>query len=130
MDKNLINISKIETFFNSLLDNKLSDNTFFTFLPPAIKQEWADMVLVDIPNAIKDLNAYGSGMILVYLFAKPMSNGVKPVAKLSQLEKSLNELIDSSKNKHYIISRGNTYTDYDEQRNLFCNIVEVNLVII
>lgn len=130
MDKNLINISKIETFFNSLLDNKLSDNTFFTFLPPAIKQEWADMVLVDIPNAIKDLNAYGSGMILVYLFAKPMSNGVKPVAKLSQLEKSLNELIDSSKNKHYIISRGNTYADYDEQRNLFCNIVEVNLVII
>ena len=85
MDKNLLNISKIETFFNSLLDNKLSDNTFFTFLPPAIKQEWADMVLVDIPNAIKDLNAYGSGMILVYLFAKPMSNGVKPVAKLSQL---------------------------------------------
>lgn len=130
MDKNLINISKIETFFNSLLDNKLSDNTFFTFLPPAIKQEWADMVLVDIPNAIKDLNAYGSGMILVYLFAKPMSNGVKPVAKLSQLEKSLNELIDSSEDKHYIVSRGNTYTDYDEQRNLFCNIVEVNLVII
>lgn len=130
MDKNLINISKIETFFNSLLDNKLSDNTFFTFLPPVIKQEWADMVLVDIPNAIKDLNAYGSGMILVYLFAKPMSNGVKPVAKLSQLEKSLNELIDSSKNKHYIISRGNTYADYDEQRNLFCNIIEVNLVII
>ena len=125
-----MNISKIETFFNSLLDNKLSDNTFFTFLPPTIKQEWSDIVLVDIPNAMRDLNAYGSGMVLVYLFAKPMSNGVKPVAKLSQLEKTLNELIDSSSDKHYVISRGNTYADYDEQRNLFCNIVEVNLVII
>lgn len=125
-----MNISKIETFFNSLLDNKLSDNTFFTFLPPTIKQEWSDIVLVDIPNAIRDLNAYGSGMVLVYLFAKPMSNGVKPVAKLSQLEKTLNELIESSKDRHYKISRANTYADYDEQRNLFCNIIEVNLVII
>ena len=129
MDNDLMNISKIETFFNSLLDNKLSDNTFFTFLPPTIKQEWSDIVLVDIPNAIRDLNAYGSGMVLVYLFAKPMSNGVKPVAKLSSMEKKLNEVIASSKDEHYIISRANTYTDYDEQRNMFCNIVEINLVI-
>ena len=125
-----MNISKIETFFNELLDNKVSYNTFFTFLPPTIKQEWADIVLVDIPNALRDLNAYGSGMVLVYLFAKPLSNGIKPVAKLSNMEKKLNEAIASSKNSHYVISRGNTYTDYDEQRNLFCNIVEINLVII
>lgn len=130
MDKNLINISKIETFFNSLLDNKLSDNTFFTFLPPTIKSDWTDLVLVDIPNAVRDLNAYGTGMVLVYLYAKPLSNGVKPVAKLSQMEKTLNELIESSNDSHYVISRGNVYADYDEQRNMFCNVIEVNLVVI
>lgn len=130
MDKDLMNISKIETFFNTLLDNKVSDNTFFTFLPPTIKQEWTDVVLVDLPNALRDLNAYGSGMVLVYLFAKSKSDGTKNVARLSQMEKKLNELIESSKDKHYVISRANTYTDYDEQRNLFCNIVEINLTII
>lgn len=130
MDKNLMNISKIETFFNSLLDNKVSKNTFFTFLPPTISKDWSDIVMVDIPNAFKDLNACGSGMVLVYLFAKPLSNGVKPVAALSSMEKKLNEVIASSKDEHYIISRANTYTDYDEQRNLFCNIVEVNLMVV
>lgn len=130
MDKNLINISKIETFFNSLLDNKLSDNTFFTFLPPTIKSDWTELVLVDIPNAVRDLNAYGSGMVLIYLYAKPLSNGVKPVAKLSQMEKTLNDLVALSNDGHYIVSRANSYADYDEQRNMFCNIVEINLVVI
>lgn len=129
MDKNLMNISKIETFFNTLLDNKVSKNTFFTFLPPTISKDWSDIVMVDIPNAFRDLNAYGSGMVLVYMFAKPLSNGVKPVAALSSMEKKLNEVIASSRDEHYIISRANAYTDYDEQRNLFCNIVEINLVI-
>ena len=85
---------------------------------------------MDIPNAVRDLNAYGTGMVLVYLYAKPLSNGVKPVAKLSQMEKTLNELIESSNDSHYVISRGNVYADYDEQRNMFCNVIEVNLVVI
>ena len=31
MDKNLLNISTIETFFNELLDEKVSSNTFFIY---------------------------------------------------------------------------------------------------
>lgn len=130
MDKNLMNISQIETFFNDLLTGKLSDNTFFTFFPPVISQEWEEMVLIDIPNAIRDLNAYGNGIVLIYLYAKPFPNGKKPVPKLSKMEKKLNELIESSMDPHYVISRLNTYSDYDEHRNMFCNIVEINLTII
>lgn len=130
MDKNLLNISKIETFFNTLLDNKVSDNTFFTDLPPAIKQEWNDMVVVDFPNTISDLNAYGSGKVLVWLYAKPKASGTKNVPVLSQMETRLNECLESSNDEHYKLSRSGEYSDYDEQRNLHCNIVELNLVII
>lgn len=130
MDKNLLNISKIETFFNTLLDNKVSDNTFFTDLPPAIKQEWNDMVVVDFPNTISDLDACGRGKVLIWLYAKPKSNGTKNVPLLSRMETKLNDCIYSSKDEHYQINRSGEYTDYDEQRNLHCNIIELNLTII
>lgn len=130
MDKNLMNISKIETFFNSLLDEKVSSNTFFTDLPSTIKQEWDSMVVVDCENAISDLNGCGKGTVLIFLYAKPLSTGMKNVAKLSELEQKLNECIASNDSKTYIINRANTYTDYDEERNLHCNIVVLNLIIV
>ena len=125
-----MNISKIETFFNGLLDNKVSDNTFFSDLPNVIKQEWNDMVVVDFPSTISDLDAYGKGTVLIWLYAKPKSNGTKNVPVLSQMETKLNERLAMSNDMHYRLSRGGAYTDYDEQRNLHCNIIELNLIII
>lgn len=129
MDKNLINISKIETFFNALLDNKVSENTFFTSLPD-IKTEWQEIVVVDLAKSIEDMNAYGRGVVLVYLYAKPLSTGGKNVAKISEMEKKLNECISSNTDEHYKITRKSTYTDYDENKNLHCNIVEIDLIIL
>lgn len=130
MDKNLINISKIETFFNTLLDNKVSENTFFSDLPAAIKQEWNEIVVVDFPNTISDLDACGQGTVLIWLYAKPMANGAKNVATLSKMESKLNECISLNQDEHYHINRKGEYTDYDDQRNLHCNIVEINLIVI
>lgn len=125
-----MNISKIETFFNSLLDEKVSKNTFFTDLPPAIDASWTDMVVVDCANAISDLNACGKGTVLIFLYAKPLSTGMKNVAKMSELERKLNECLASNDSKTYIINRANTYSDYDEERNLHCNIVVLNLIVL
>lgn len=127
MDKNLMNISKIESFLNTLLDNKVSDNTFFTSLPPTIKTEWQDMVVVDCGTAISDLDAMGKGRVSIFLYAKPLSNGAKNVAKLSELEQKLTACIESNQNKTYVINRAETYTDYDENRNLHCNIIQINI---
>lgn len=125
-----MNISKIETFFNELLDEKVSSNTFFTDLPTTIKQEWNSMVVVDCSNAISDMDGYGKGTVLIFLYAKPLSTGMKNVAKMSELEQKLNECIAANDSKTYIINRANTYTDYDEERNLHCNIVVLNLIIV
>lgn len=130
MDKNLMNISKIETFFNALLDEKVSKNTFFTDLPPAIDASWTDMVVVDCANAISDMDACGKGTVLIFLYTKPRSDGGKNVAKMTELEQSLNNCIASNDSKTYIINRANTYSDYDENRNLHCNIVVLNLIVL
>lgn len=129
MDKNLMNISKVETFFNTLLDNKVSDNTFFTDLPAAINEDWTDMVVVDLPSELTDLDGVGRGEVLVFLYAKPKSNGTKNVPVLSAMESALNDCIASNTSEHYHISRSGSYTDYDDQRDLHCNIIKLNLQI-
>lgn len=131
MDKNLINISSIETWFDSILTNKLSSHVFFgSSLPNAIKSSWQDMVLVDCGNAVKDNNAYGFGSVLVYLYAKPLSSGSKNVPVLNRLEKKLNEIIKSSKSDNYVISRRQSFSDYDTQNKMHFNVVVLNLTIL
>lgn len=130
MDKNLMNISKIESFMNSLIDNKVSNNTFFTDLPPTINASWTDMVVVDC-NTIYDKGGIASGTVNILLYAKPLSNGNKNVAKLSELEVKLNKCLENNTSKTYIITRvENMPPDYDEDRNLHCNAVKVNLIIV
>lgn len=131
MNKNNLNISKIETFINTLIDNKISENTFFGALLNAesIKDEWEDMVMVEIPNGIRDMDAYGVGVVLVYLYARPLSSGRKNVAVMTKLEQRLNDVIAANTNKTYLLNRRMTFTDYDKDINWHCNIVELNIQI-
>lgn len=122
-----MNISKIETYLNGIIDNVVSDNTFFGSTPDkvTIDKAWTDMVFIEIPNGIADHNSYGKGTILVWLYAKPLSSGRKNVAKMSQLETKLNEVIANGSNSSYTLNRRNTFTDYDNSINWHCNAVEV-----
>lgn len=129
MNKDNINISKIETYLNSIIDNKVSENTYAGTLPDTIKSEWSDMVLIDCDTAIQDLDAYGSGVVLIWLYTKPRGDGAKNTALMSQLERKLNEVIENANDSTYRISRRNTYSDYDADRKWHCNIVELNILI-
>ena len=128
MDSNKINISKIETFLNEKIDNVVSKNTFVGSKVPdktAIPADWKDIVLIDIPNGIRDFEAYGQGTVLVSLFARPMESGRKNVAVLSKMEESLNEVIKSNTDKTYNLSRRLTYTGYDSDIDWHFNTIEV-----
>jgi hypothetical protein len=130
MDANKINISKIETYLNSILDNVVSNNTFFGYMPDASivkSSDWQDMVMVEIPNGVRDMDAYGQGTVLVWLYARPLESGRKNVAKMSVLEDRLNDVIANNKDKNYQISRRMTYTDYDTDIDWHCNVVEIIL---
>lgn len=128
MDSNKINISKIETFLNKKIDNVVSKNTFVGSKVPdktAIPTDWKDIVLIDIPNGVRDFEAYGQGTVLVSLFARPMESGRKNVAVLSKMEESLNQVIKSNTDKTYTLSRRLTYTGYDSDIDWHFNTIEV-----
>lgn len=127
MDKNNLNISKVETFLNSILDNVVSKNTFFGYQPTKemIDASWSDMVFIELPNGMTDHEAYGQGTALVWLYARPLSSGRKNVAQMSKLETKLNEAIKNANHPIYSISRRSTYTDYDASINWHCNAVEI-----
>ena len=127
MNKENLNISKIETFLHSAIDNKVSTNTYVGTLPDTIQSAWEDMCLIDLGGAIRDRDGYGYGVVLVWLYARPLASGAKNVAKMSELESKLNEVIETASNSTYCINRRNTYTDYDSERKWHCNIVELNL---
>lgn len=131
MDKNNLNISRVETFLNSVMDNTISNNTFFTTMieKETIPNDWQDMCLIEIPNGIDDMGAYGVGTVLVWLYARPLSSGRKNVSVMSKLEKKLNDVIETSSNKDFTLTRRSTYTDYDTSINWHCNCVEVVLQI-
>jgi hypothetical protein len=130
MYKDNINVSKIETYLHSIIDNVVSDNTYVGTPPETLKESWNDICVIDVGPNVKDMNAYGKGVVLVWLYARPLANGAKNVAKMSELETKLNEVIKNAHDRTYRINRGATYSDYDSQRKWHCNIVELNLTIV
>lgn len=130
MEKNKLNISKIETYLNSILDGVVSENTFFTTYPnvSTVKaSDWQDMVLVDIPSGIRDMEAMGQGFVFVGLYARPHESGKKNVARMSQLEERLNEVIANAHDKQYLLVRNDTHSTYDDDLDWHCNVVELIL---
>lgn len=133
MDINKINISKIETFLYEKIDNVVSKNTFVGSKVPdktAIPTDWNDIVLIDIPNGVRDFDAYGKGTVLVYLFARPQESGRKNVAVLSKMEARLNEVINTSSNDTYLLKRRLTFTGYDMNIDWHYNVIEITLTIL
>lgn len=127
MNKDNMNISKVETYLNSIFDNVISKNTFFGSMPEkeTIESSWNDIVFVEMPNGIQDREAYGQGTALVWLYARPLANGSKNVKVMSVLETRLNEVIKNASSPIYSISRRATFTDYDTNINWHCNAVEI-----
>lgn len=126
MDKNSLNISKIETYLNSVVDNVVSKNTFFTTVPDSAtvkSSNWKDMVLVDFPIGIKDLEAYGRGEVDIILYARPLESGKKNVAVMSELETRLNEAVANSQSKNYQLIRDDARSMYDPDIDWHCNVI-------
>ena len=130
MVNNNINISKIETYLHSIMDNVVSENAYVGTPPETIKEAWQDMCVIDVGGSIADDDAYGKGVVLVWLYARPLANGAKNVAKMSEMEIKLNEVIESAHNSTYRLSRRATHSDYDSSRKWHCNIVELNITIV
>lgn len=133
MNKDNLNISKIETYLNGILDGVVSDNTFFTTYPnvSVVKSsDWKDMVLVDIPSGIRDMEAMGQGTIFIGLYARPLESGKKNVKKMSQLETKLNEVLENASDSSYMLRRNDVRSSYDDDIDWHCNVVELTILVL
>lgn len=133
MDRNNLNISNIETYLNSILDGKVSDNTFFTTYPDVSvvqSEKWDDMVLVDIPSGVSDMDAFGKGFIFIGLYARPLSSGKKNVKKMAELEMKLNEVLESASSSQYMLKKSDAHSTFDDDINWHCNVVELTITIL
>lgn len=125
MNKDNLNISKIETYLNSIVDGVVSGNTFFTALPDKSvidSSDWSDMVLIDFPMGIKDFDAYGRGEVDIVLYARPFGSGKKNVAKMAELEEKLNEAISNAPITNYALRRDDVHSTYDTDIKWHCNV--------
>lgn len=131
-NKNNLNIAKIETYLNDVVYNAVSENVFFTTIPDSatIKaSEWKDMVLVDFPIGIKDLEAYGRGEVDIVLYARPLESGRKNVAKMSELENKLNEAIANASITNYQLVKDDARSMYDTDIDWHCNVITYLLLV-
>lgn len=129
MVSNKQDIAIIETYLHGLFKS-VSEHTYVGKLPDTIKSGWTDMLLIDIGNGVYDLDAYGSGTVLLFAYAKPRSDGSKNVTKLKSMEASIDTIIEQNKcNGDYSIYRRKTYSDYDYSRNWHCDIVSLGITV-
>lgn len=129
MNKSNLNISNIENYLFTLFDNVVSNNTFIGTLPNTIDSSWTDMVLIDLAF-VNDLYAYGRGIVNVFLYAKPIGNGIKNVKTLFEMESKLNDVINGCDGTNMMITKIDTDADYDDLVKWHFNVVRLNLTII
>lgn len=128
-----MNISKIETYLNSILDGVVSDNTFFTTYPDVSvvkSSDWSEMVLVDMPGGISDFDAFGRGTVFIGLYARPFESGKKNVAKMSELEEKLNAVLEEAKDTRYMLKRADVQSTFDSDIDWHCNVVELTILVL
>ena len=112
MGRENLSISRIESYLHSIIDNVVSQNTFVGTLPETTDEQWNDMCLIDVSDAIYDLDAYGRGSVFVLLYAKPMGNGTKNVATMNTLETKLEEVISNANNPFYLINKRSVHSKH------------------
>lgn len=122
--------SRAENFFSMLLTKAgISDNIFIGNIPAAVDSNWKDMVLVDVLS-LKDYGAYAKGSANIFLYAKSVdSQGTKPVKELYRMELALDNAIESCNDDHYVIEVNFRDADYDQNRNYYYDVYNVQVII-
>lgn len=129
MDKNLINVSSVESFIDRLLRGRVTNNLFFGNFPAVYRKSWKDVIVVDT-NYLYDNDAYGRGTVLLFVYVPPIGEGIKDVGTFASIERKINQAIEENSDYTYRVQRRETYCDYDASKKLFVNIVELTLMIL
>ena len=131
MDRNLINISQIESFYKMLFYKKgITDNIFVGNLPITIATTMTNMMLIDCSVGINDLHSHGFGSVNVFLYAKPIgANMEKDIKTLNAMENALSAALDANTSLNYSVDINWHDCGYDTNRNLHYDVVNIKTTI-
>lgn len=127
-----INISSIETHLDKVIRKHVSKSCYAGRLPSTLKESVREYVVIDCATGIRDLNAYGAGIVNIFLYAQPI-NGIKNVPVMQKLEKAMRKALNEDRFDcdHYTVAREPAYTnqDYDASYNMDFTIVAIQIII-
>lgn len=96
--------------------------------PITVSKDWQSFVVVDV-NQQTDYDAYSTGSVNIYLYARPKGDGAKKnVALLDKMEGALDEAINASRNKSHSVEVQWRDKGYDDDRLFHYNIVNVRVI--
>lgn len=122
---NNANTSMIENFLYKILKGKVSKEIYISTRPSTINEDLDDFVVVDCDLPIIDRGSQSIATVYIFLYARPLANGTKNVAKLAKMEQALNSVIDTCSDKAYSIVRHANGADYDSGINWHNNFVHL-----
>lgn len=127
-----INISSIETHLDKVIRKHVSKSCYAGRLPSTLKESVREYVVIDCATGIRDLGAYGAGIVNIFLYAQPI-NGIKNVPVMQKLEKAMSKALkeDRFDSDHYTVARepADTNQDYDSSYNMDFTIVAIQIII-
>lgn len=130
MTNEWFNISRIEDFFFTMFSEEVFGKVEVgDVLPDTIDQSVKRYTLIDV-GRVRDLNAYGSGSVVVFLFSKSNERREKDVPAMCEMEDAAYQLIHKNKHEHYKTSRGFIEQSYDSRYDMHCNVIEIILTVI
>lgn len=130
MNNDFINISEIETHLYNVIRKHVCEHCYAGTLPATLTDDVMGMVVIDCANGIRDYNAYGSGMVNIYIYAQPVANQ-KNVAELANIERRFMRAIryNMFDTEHYHVTYAYSNTDYDTTYNMHFYIKAINITI-
>lgn len=96
MKNDYINITKILSHLNDVIEKNVCSNCYVGTLPSALTDGADKMVVIDCGNATRDLHAYGKSTVNIYLYAATKGRTMN-VSALAELEMAFKKAIDENK---------------------------------
>lgn len=126
---NNANTSKIENMLYMAIKDAVSNNVFIGVRPSTIDENMDDFVVIDCDLPITDYGSHSTASVYVFLYARPIGNGIKNVARLAEMEESLNIVLDTYTSNVYKLVRQSNGAEYDTGINWHNNFVYISITI-
>lgn len=126
-----INITDIRDFVYSFIRDNVSRNIHMDVFPKSIssKEKKEGLVVLDFSNSISDLNAFGYGIIHVYLCSHNSDRGNVIGSMESSFNNALKAYLSNPSASLIELSPRNTYFEESAANSLKCCIKEIRLKI-